>query len=211
MTKTRFFPTLENYISTLTDEEHLISVERKQQLQSLSLHMKECLEMDSSAQLIVICTHNSRRSHFGDIWLKVAALYYGHKTIDTYSGGTESTAFNPRSVKALQNAGFEIQIAAAGNNPNYQISMGDKLPPRKMFSKRYDQAPNPIKNFAAIMVCDEAAEACPIVKGAAARFAIAYKDPKAFDNTPKEEEAYALRCRQIAREMFYAVKMIAVL
>ena len=50
--------------------------------------------------LIFICTHNSRRSHMGQLWAQVAAFYYGIEHVYCYSGGTEATAFNPRSVKA---------------------------------------------------------------------------------------------------------------
>jgi len=44
----------------------------------------------------------------GQLWISVAAAYYGLPKVDTFSGGTAITAFNPRAVKALQDLGFEI-------------------------------------------------------------------------------------------------------
>ncbi len=58
------------------------------------------------------------------------------------------------------------------------------------------------------MVCSDAHETCPVVRGAAARFAIPYEDPKAFDGTKRESRAYDERCRQIAREMLYVFSRV---
>ena len=60
----------------------------------------------------------------------------------------------------------------------------------------------------AVMTCSDADEACPIVQGADARFAIPYEDPKAFDGTREEAWAYDERCRQIAREMLYVFSKV---
>ena len=78
-----------------------------------------------------------------------------------------------------------------------------------MFSKKYDHQVNPHEDFTALLVCANADEACPVVPGADARFAIPYKDPKVADNTPEENAMYAARCRQIAREMLYITKVIS--
>jgi hypothetical protein len=53
------------------------------------------------------------------------------------------------------------------------------------------------------MTCSDADEACPVVVGAFARYAIPYKDPKQSDGSPAELTRYAERCRQIAREMLF--------
>ena len=47
-----------------------------------------------------------------------------------------------------------------------------------------------------------------MVLGAAERIAITYEDPKAFDGTDREAEAYDERCRQIAREMLYVFSLV---
>ena len=145
----------------------------------------------------------------GQLWLSAAAHFYGIDGINAYSGGTEATAFNANAVAALEEAGFQIREEKAGANPVYHASMGAALPVLKMFSKRYDHPENPHTDFAALMVCTEADEACPLVSGANGRFAIPYRDPKEFDGTEKEAAAYRERCRQIAREMFFTLKSVS--
>ena len=43
------------------------------------------------------------------IWARVAAYRAGFTEVETYSGGTEITAFNPRAVAALRRAGFRVE------------------------------------------------------------------------------------------------------
>ena len=58
------------------------------------------------------------------------------------------------------------------------------------------------------MTCDLANETCPFVTGAEKRFAITFKDPKAFDNTPQSGEKYNERSLHIATEMFFVFSQI---
>ncbi len=53
------------------------------------------------------------------------------------------------------------------------------------------------------MTCSHADENCPFIPGASQRIAVTYDDPKDFDGTPGQDEAYRERTRQIAREMLY--------
>jgi hypothetical protein len=59
------------------------------------------------------------------------------------------------------------------------------------------------------MVCNDADEACPVVRGAERRAAIPYVDPKISDSTPEEAATYDARCAQIAREMLYMMTRAA--
>ncbi len=203
-------PKLDEYCKSLENEFDKIDADRKKSLEALSSYITQTLAEGNSCQLIFICTHNSRRSHFGQIWAQTASCFYGIENIQTYSGGTASTAFNPRSVVALERAGFDIRREEVGGNDNpiYLVSQGPGYKPNKMFSKKFDHEINPGSDFAAIMVCSDADENCPFVPGAEKRFAITYEDPKVFDNTPQEEEKYDERCRQIGREIFYAFSKI---
>jgi len=158
------------------------------------------------ARLTVICTHNSRRSHMGQLWLRAAATYYGVGGVAVFSGGTEATAFNPRAVAALKRAGFKLHRAGGGENPRYEASYGKTFPSVIMFSKRFDHSDNPKEGFAAVMVCSDADATCPVAPGAEGRFSVPFEDPKNFDGTPYEQSAYDERCRQIAREMLFAVR-----
>ena len=207
--KNIFFERLDQYCSDFEEEFHLISEERKLQLQILSEYISKKQKNQEVTRLIVICTHNSRRSHIGQLWLAAASELYGIKNVKTYSGGTEATAFNPRSVAALQRAGFEIVTSeSGGENPTYYAAFGFSHSPLKMFYKVFDHEENPIQGFAAIMVCSDADENCPFVPGTEKRISITYDDPKDFDGTDLEEAKYDERVRQIGREMFYVLKVV---
>src|SRR5690606_12318202 len=141
--------------------------------------------------------------HLSQLWASVAAAHYGLTGVESYSGGTEATAFNPRAVAALERAGFEIDPRDESDNPRYAVSYAAGGPVLEAFSKKYTDAPNPRQNFAAIMTCSDADKNCPTVEGAALRVPIPYVDPKQSDGSPEEAAAYDERARQIAIEMFY--------
>ncbi len=202
----KFFAPLQEYCSTLEKEFDQIAPERKAALEEIADYIAEKYRSSYPVNIVVICTHNSRRSHMGQLWLEAAAAWYGLYRVYGSSGGTEATAFNPRAVTAMQRAGFEIEMIEPQKNPYYRVLMGTSDMPRTIFSKRYDDPVNPKEGFAAVMVCADADEACPIVPGAEDRFAIPYDDPKHFDNTPQEQEKYDECCRQIAREFFYMMR-----
>jgi arsenate reductase len=180
-----------------------IPEERQEQLKAVAETLKKRDQGEVSA-LTFICTHNSRRSHLSQIWAQVASVWYDIPGITTYSGGTESTACNPRTVRALRRAGFSVvDSTPESKNPHYLIQFSEQLAPLTAFSKVYDSEGNPSKDFLAIMTCSHADKNCPIVRGARKRFAIPYTDPKVSDNTPQEDHTYDARLRQIAREMLF--------
>lgn len=197
-----FYPELKNYIENLLPEIAAISETRKKSLERVANYISKKRAADEDVDLTFICTHNSRRSHFGQIWAAAAAAWYGIDGIYTYSGGTEATAFNPRAVAAAQRAGFQIRNPG-GENPHYEVSFAENGPVLECFSKTYDDPYNPQSDFAAIMTCSDADENCPFIPGAELRAPITYEDPKAADDTPAETARYDERCRQIAVEMFY--------
>ncbi|WP_144059748.1 arsenate-mycothiol transferase ArsC [Rhodopirellula sallentina] len=61
-------------------------------------------------RLTFICTHNSRRSQLAQVWAQTAAAYFGLTREDVlcFSGGTEATACNRRTVEALRRSGFVV-------------------------------------------------------------------------------------------------------
>ncbi|MDP6908213.1 MAG: protein-tyrosine-phosphatase, partial [Flavobacteriales bacterium] len=181
--------------------------DRKSVLEDLAAYIKENLSHEKKVKLIFICTHNSRRSHFGQIWAETAASYFGIDNLEAYSGGTEATAFNPRAVAAVERAGFTID-KASGENPRYQVSLSEESKPMVCFSKKFDHSTNPTQKFAAVMTCSDADENCPFVPGAEYRARITYNDPKAADGTLEESLVYDKRCAQIAREMFYVFSKV---
>lgn len=50
--------------------------ERKAELRKLALYVRTQLASNQDANLLFICTHNSRRSHIAQIWAQTAAWYY---------------------------------------------------------------------------------------------------------------------------------------
>lgn len=200
---------MQHYIKSVIKEFNKISEARKEHLLQLSNYFQEKYKAGKTPKAIVICTHNSRRSHFGQIWLMVAADYFGLPKLESYSGGTEATAFNPRAVSALKRTGLQISSKNLDTkNPIYNIRWNDEMQPYQAFSKKYDAEPNPTENFAAIMVCTDADENCPLVSGTDFRFSLPFDDPKAFDGTDLESAKYDERCRDIAREILFCLSRV---
>jgi len=203
------YPKIKMYCENLEKDFAEISLERKEQLTTLAQYIAKKYEANESPKIIVICTHNSRRSHIGQIFLSIAADYYGLPPIESYSGGTEATAFNPRAVAALQRTGIVIHSKnPTATNPTYEITWQATETPYQAFSKKNDSPPNPTQNFAALLVCTEADTACPIVTGTDFRLFLPFDDPKAYDGTFQEAEQYDVRCAQIGREIMYVFSLI---
>lgn len=201
---------LRKYVRTLPDEFDQIPKDRQTVLTEIGDYIIGEQEKNETAIVLFICTHNSRRSQMGQVWMETAAAYYGVQDVSASSGGTEGTAFNPRAVAALERAGFGISKNATGNkeNPQYLIQIGVGLPSVITYSKKYSDSFNPQKDFAAIMVCSEADRSCPVVDGADARFPLPYDDPRYYDDTPSETLKYDERCRQIGREIFFLMDYV---
>ncbi|WP_025761177.1 arsenate-mycothiol transferase ArsC [Dyadobacter tibetensis] len=203
-----FNPGLLNYIHQITSDFSTISEERKNELDKIALYMQNKVSAKEPISLTYICTHNSRRSHFGQIWAATAAAYYLIPEVKTFSGGTEATAFNERAVAACTRAGFIIKKTSEEKNPLYEVRFARDVEPIRAFSKKYNDASNPQKDFCAIMTCSQADMACPVVKGASARVAVPYDDPKEFDGKSQEAAKYDERCKQIAIETFYVFSQV---
>jgi arsenate reductase len=192
-------PALVSIIDSLTAES--IPEDRKILLQSLIDYITEKIALKQDVNLNFICTHNSRRSQFSQLWAKVIAIHYGVE-INSFSGGVEITACNERTIASIERMGFDIKNFG-GENPKYSISYHAEKAPLILFSKKYDDFSNPEKGFAAIMTCDHADENCPFIPGSEKRLPIRFVDPKAFDDSPKEAKMYDERSLQIATEMKY--------
>jgi hypothetical protein len=201
-------PTLQPLVSRVTQEYSQIPADRQQELKKIALYVKSKNAAGEPAQLTFICTHNSRRSHLAALWAQTAALYYGVPGVKTYSGGVEVTALNIRAVRAMRRAGFSVVDSTGGTNAVYLIQYSEKQPAMRAYSKLYSAEGNPKDNFLAGMTCAQADKNCPIVEGSSVRVGIHYEDPKDSDGKPEEEATYDERCRQIAREMFFAMSQV---
>jgi arsenate reductase len=194
------FTNLKAYIDTL--EISTISEARKEVLNPLRDYIASKTGESQEIHFNFICTHNSRRSHLGQVWAQVMAAYFNTPDVLTYSGGTEETAVFPKVVETLKNQHLQVELVDETENPVYAVaySENDAI---YLFSKKFDDSSNPEADFAAIMTCSQADEDCPVITGAKERFAITYEDPKASDDTDQQEETYLERSIQIATEMKY--------
>ncbi|HQV67586.1 MAG TPA: protein-tyrosine-phosphatase [Saprospiraceae bacterium] len=177
--------------------------ERKEILNQLINYIRLKKSNNGPIRLNFICTHNSRRSHLSQIWAQTMAYHYSIDNVYCYSGGTEATAMFPKVAETLTNQGFEIYRLSDFPNPVYAVKYDQNEHPIICFSKEYNHAFNPQAGYAAIVTCNSADEACPVVLGADARFPIKYDDPKAFDGTDLMDAKYAERSLQIGAEMAY--------
>lgn len=207
--QTKFYPKLKSYLDDAASRFESIPDQRKEELQFIATWIQEKKNAGAAINMTFVCTHNSRRSHLAMIWAAAAADYYGIKNVSTYSGGTEATAFNPRAVAAVERTGVKVVTPTKTDaNPRYEISFGKKSRKLVAFSKKYNDAFNPSKDFCAVMVCSDADKNCPFVEGAELRVGIPYKDPKASDGTPEESATYDERSKQICSEMMYLFSLI---
>ena len=206
MKKSTLFTEIEQVINSLDIAK--IHQDRTEILQHLIDYIQSKVDSKETIRINFICTHNSRRSHLSQVWAQTMATYFGIENVFCYSGGTEATALFPMAAKTLENSGFQIQTLSEGKNPVYAIKYAENEHPIIGFSKKLDDDFNPKSDFAAIMTCDSANEACPIVFGASIRIPIMFLDPKAFDNTPQQAEKYQERSLQIATELKYVFSKI---
>ena len=183
-----------------------ISEIRRNELAILTQFIQEKKDKNLPVLLNFICTHNSRRSQFSQIWGQMASNYFGISA-QSYSGGVQETAFNERAVASLERFGFKMSKEGE-ENPKYFVQWDVNSDPLVMFSKMYDNSINPSSGFAAIMTCSHADENCPIVSGCEKRIPIRYEDPKNFDDTPLESALYDYRSFEIATELFYVFSKI---
>ncbi|MFA6151682.1 MAG: protein-tyrosine-phosphatase [Chitinophagaceae bacterium] len=189
-------------ILALTKQFDAISKERRAVLDTLRSAIAESIEKNQTANLLYVCTHNSRRSHFGQVAGTLAAAYFGFDTVHCFSAGTEITAMNSNAVNALVDFGFSVLSNDDGDNPVYTFKT-DAVPQIQCFSKRFDDASIPKGNVIAIMTCTDAEQNCPFIPGAVRRISLPYNDPKQSDGSGKEQEVYAERFEQILTEALY--------
>ncbi len=184
-----------------------ISDSRKLILKELVKYIKTKKASKSEVHLNFICTHNSRRSQFSQIWAETASTYY-NKKIYCYSGGLVVTEFNINAVNTMKKCGFDV-IKSGSKNPTYSLYYSNsRVRPISVFSKLYNDPANKANSFAAITTCSDAEENCPFILNAKKRIFLQYDDPKLFDNLPNKMEKYFDCSLQIASELFYVFRKV---
>lgn len=212
----RLLPGLAEHVEGLARHPDRIAAAHRAAGEVLASWIARNYEPGQALGVIVVCTGNSRRSILGSTMGNLAAAYCGLPEVRFHSGGTGSTAFNPRTIAALRRIGVEVEPtgeeAPRGEpqtaNPIYRVRWGTTgEPPMEAveFSKRYDDPRNPQSGFAALMVCDEADAGCPAVRGAVLRLSLPLADPKEHDDTPEEAARYDERRDDLGRLMAWVL------
>lgn len=196
----------------LEKAEKNISDQRKSILDEIALYMHTELNHNKGKKVlkvVYLCTHNSRRSHFAQVWGHIAALHFGIEHIETFSGGTVATECHPNTISALKNIGFDVACSDSNvENPMYHVFCNsDEY--IECYSKANTDDSIPQTDFMAVMTCSDSDENCPLVPGAKKRFSTTYDDPKEFDNTPDPVPHYVERSLQIASEILYTFQKLA--
>ena len=206
MTERKLLPGIEDLLEDLHAAAADIPPARQDRLRDISTWIRSRAQEGTDAPLIFICTHNSRRSHLSQLWAQALAWKHGLDHVRTYSGGTEATALHPNAVAALRGCGFEISGDAEAANPRHTVCFAEDAEAVTAWSKTFGDPANPAADFAAVMTCNDADEACPFVPGAAARFSLPYEDPKQSDGSGREAEVYRARSLEIAGEMLFLIE-----
>lgn len=200
----KMYKKLEAYIKQLDTAKP--NKERKATLDALVTYLKVKLEQGVRPQLSFICTHNSRRSQLSQVLAKAMAEYHGIP-LSTYSGGMEVTEAHENAISTLEQIGFKARRVKE-DNAVVRVSYANDQAPIQLFSKKYQDERNPKANYAAVMTCSSADEACPFIPDADQRISLTYEDPKEFDGTAKEAEAYRACADLISSEMKYVFEKL---
>jgi arsenate reductase (thioredoxin) len=203
-------PALAAHLDTLSGDLNAITEPHQSAGRQLAGWLRARHRPGVALPVVVVCTGNSRRSMLGAMMGNAAASALGLPEVRFTSAGTAPSAFNPRTIAALQAIGFAIEPTGdeaprgAENLPNpcYHVRWGNREGQELVeFSKALGDPALPPSGFVAIMVCDEADAGCPFVPGAAARFSSPFPDPKAADGTPGEAARYAATRDAVGRLM----------
>lgn len=195
---------------TISTKDFFINASKKVHLSKERIHLIKLLgdsilafaKNGNAINLNFICTHNSRRSQLCQTWGFFAADYFNLK-INSFSGGTETTAFHRNTVKTLQASGFHFSVIEYSHqNPVYEVSFGNRKKSILGYSKIYDDAIN-LSPYFAITTCGHADENCPYIPDAVKRFHLPFVDPKFSDNLENSSEVYLKTNQEVAANIFF--------
>ena len=207
----KFYSKLQEYCVILTQEFNKIPGERKDQLNELAGYISENLTKKEPVQILFVCTNNSRRSQFAEIWAQTAAYYYGLKNISSYSGGIQQTAINYMIIESLKRAGFSVTASEVySENPVYLVSPGRRWKDIFVFSKKIDYWNNPNGHFACVYCSKNLINNNMKIPGSIQTIELPYDNVKIFDNSPGGNLKNDKICKEIGREMFYVMHVVKI-
>ena len=125
-------------------------------------------------KILFICTHNSARSQMAEGLLRSLAS----EQFEPFSAGTEATRVRPLAIKAMSEVGIDISGQQSKTLDQYLHEPFDKV----------------------ITVCDAAAEACPVFRGAKQQLHWSFPDPSQAQGTEEEQLVVYRQVRDAIRE-----------
>jgi arsenate reductase len=213
MSTEALYPAIRQYLAQQEGKTPPANAVHHASLQKLATWLSQ--RKGKPAEIVVVCTGNSRRSILTSTLGNTLAAYRGWAGVKFHSAGTAPSAFNERTIKALQQIGVVITAtgsqakpgASGAMNPHYRVQWGEAVSSSAVeYSKVLGDISLPGKDFAAIMVCSEADGECPTVEGATLRMAMPFEDPKAFDGQPSEAAEYA-KTRDLIAQTLLTLKV----
>lgn len=136
----------------------------------------------SKLKVLFLCTGNSCRSQMAEGWAKSLR----GDSIEAYSAGVEPHGMNARAVKAMAEAGVDIN---------------------GQHSKHLDELKGVTFDYV-VTVCDHANEACPIFSGTTKVVHVGFDDPPRLAQTAKTEEEALGHYRRVRDEIRHFVEHI---
>lgn len=190
-------PELSEFVEGLDVSE--ISPDRKTFLDPLKdlmeLHKKE----GSQINLNFVCTHNSRRSQFAQIWGSIFMSMSGISG-EVVSSGTEKTQVHENVIETLLEIGFRV-IPRKGKEIKNVVFHSFNQNPVKLYSKTIEELD--LDSFAHIFVCSQAKETCPVILSDSKSYYLPFEDPGSHDQSQNPIHHYIKSAQEIATELYY--------
>ncbi|MDG1841515.1 MAG: hypothetical protein P8I93_04115 [Crocinitomicaceae bacterium] len=196
-----FYDQIQLFCSEITSSYSYIPSSRLVLLDGIVLEINKLRDNKKDLNFLFVCTHNSRRSQFANVWAEIAAAFYNLNSIKSYSCGTERSIVSENTIQAFEDLGLQIKDHPNINNA-FLAFYGKELC-IDVFSKKYSDASISKENTIAMMTCSDADKNCPIIPYAKNKVSLNFKDPKRFDNTSSFKTEYQKTAKEIAREIFY--------
>lgn len=189
-------------IQEIVNQESQINPSRRREIEQMALQLKG---VNQDLNIAMICTHNSRRSVFAEIWANIAKLHYQNSNVHIESAGTESTNVYQSVIEVMK--AFDVRFKAYGSDGQIKYKSDEALG-LNLYSKTIDEI-FPDQKFVAIMTCDHADQNCPYIPEVLLRLKLTYRDPKFSDGTIDEKKVYTDKSIEIGREIFYLFKCLS--
>lgn len=202
------YPILNEYVRDFPDEFDKIPEERRYRLNEMVYYLEEQIRNNAPARINFITTNEATVGQMAKAWSKAAAYYFGFNHFDAYSGGLAPDEISVNTVMAMEKAGFIVYKTEVNGLDVFQIKYSYNLDPIIAFPKKINHIRNPVNDFMAVILDQNADLNIDNIRGTYNRLFLSYEDPKGYEGSPQAEEEFTASCRRIAVEMFYVFSQL---